>query len=162
MFAGNFKYSDQDHFSCVIFVGKQPNQSQDKWYQNNDLVEKYTYKVNHKNTLKQSPCLYRWLWTSILPLEMMEFLLMKMKKYFIHRDVSHIINLHTLADCLLSINTRWNSLKVKLLLMNNSTKTRKTAAALNSLSANPTKWSNTLKQFAWVCLDILSGWSLQS
>ena len=36
------------------------------------------------------------------------------------------------------------------------------------LSANPTKWSNTLKQFisnslriVWVCLTILLGWRLK-
>ena len=39
---------------------------------------------------------------------------------------------------------------------------------LNYLSANPTKWSNTLKQFignsqlmAWVCLIILWGWHVK-
>ena len=39
---------------------------------------------------------------------------------------------------------------------------------LNSLSANPTKWSSTLKQFVgnsrrivWVCLTILWGWRLK-
>ena len=38
----------------------------------------------------------------------------------------------------------------------------------NPLSTNPTKWSNTLKQFvcccwriAWVCLIILQGWPLK-
>ena len=35
---------------------------------------------------------------------------------------------------------------------------------INSLSANPTKWSNTFKQFrriVWVCLTILWGWHLK-
>ena len=32
MFAGNLKYSDQDHFLWVISVGKQPTQNQDKRY----------------------------------------------------------------------------------------------------------------------------------
>ena len=40
---------------------------------------------------------------------------------------------------------------------------------VNLLSANPTKWSNTLKQFVgnswrrvvWMCLTILPGWSLK-
>ena len=39
----------------------------------------------------------------------------------------------------------------------------------NPLSANPTKWSNALKQFVdksrrivWVCLTILSGWRLKA
>ena len=38
----------------------------------------------------------------------------------------------------------------------------------NTLSANPTKWSNTLKQFVsfcrrivWMCLTILQGWRLK-
>ena len=40
--------------------------------------------------------------------------------------------------------------------------------AFNPLSANPTKWSNTLKQFidksqkiVWVCVAILWGWLLK-
>ena len=28
----------------------------------------------------------------------------------------------------------------------------------NTLSANPTKWSNTLKRIVWMCLTILRGW----
>ena len=43
------------------------------------------------------------------------------------------------------------------------------ALHFNPLSDNPTKWSNTLKQFAfnslqivWVCLAILQGWGLKS
>ena len=34
---------------------------------------------------------------------------------------------------------------------------------VNPLNANPTKWSNTLKQFVdfWVCLTILCGWYLK-
>ena len=34
---------------------------------------------------------------------------------------------------------------------------------VNPLNANPTKWSNTLKQFVdfWVCLTILCGWHLK-
>ena len=32
---------------------------------------------------------------------------------------------------------------------------------LNPLSANPTKWSKTLKQFVCLCLTILWGWRLK-
>ena len=40
----------------------------------------------------------------------------------------------------------------------------KTLVSFNPLSANPTKWPNTLKQFVgnvWVCLTILWGWCLK-
>ena len=34
-------------------------------------------------------------------------------------------------------------------------------AVLKGLSANPTKWLNTKKQFVWACLAILCGWHLK-
>ena len=62
-----------------------------------------------------------------------------------------------------------NDLQVKKnrIQYNNHMDPKKNCIFVNPLSANPTKWSNTLKQFVgpcfcrlifWVCLTILWGW----
>ena len=67
-------------------------------------------------------------------------------RYFSKKAVIHFLG----QGCIRFVST-WNKRKV------------------NPLSANPTKWSNTLKQFVgnsrrivWVCLTILWGWRFKS